>query len=76
MRKDRAKQVFSAILNVVTWQANLVCLQDSSTIKCYRHRIQSCSQQQKNIIMLLELDLRMLLYFFSENYQVHCQNNV
>ena len=26
-------------------------------------------------IMLLELDLRMLLYFFSENYRV-CQNNV
>ena len=31
MRKDRAKQVFSTILNVVTWQANLVHFQDSST---------------------------------------------
>ena len=36
MRKDGAKQVFSAILNVVTSQANLVRFQDSSIIKCYR----------------------------------------
>ena len=75
-------QVFSAILNLLTWQASLVRFQVSSIIKCYRgHENRSRSIVHKTVkihlptaeqylhqknIMLLELDLRMLLYFFQK----------
>ena len=88
-RLCKTRPVFSAILNVVTWQANLVGFQDSSIIRCHKRMkidcVRSCCSKtgEKNAIktikihlstaekylhqvniMLLELDLRMLLYFF------------
>ena len=83
-------QVFSAILNLITWPASLVPFQVFSIIKCYRHHEnQSCLIMENAItkgfkmhlptaeqylhevnIMLLELDLRMLLYFLSDKNNV------
>ena len=45
--------------------------------KTFKIHLPTAEQYSHQVnIMLLELDLRMLLYFFSENYQEDCQNNV